>query len=373
MREIPFEAEFKLSFYKEIAYINEQHKVMLVQSTENGDFFVKKTVMKGTEDIYSVLAELQICGIPKMIETIDCGDEVVVIEEYIHGKNLERILEERQRDGHFFSEIETCKIISKLCDILLPLHSHSPKLIHRDIKLSNLILDSNENLYLIDFDAAKSFDPQKGRDTVLMGTAEYAAPEQYGFSQSDERTDIYSIGVLMNKMLTGAFPQEKRYGGELGEIISCCISLNPKDRIQGCNRLRSRIAYYERQNLQKSRVEMTFHNVTRETSESKRKSGGGKTVLTLIIMLLFVSVGMMTDFEGPDGQAMEGALLLVNQVGLSVIMASWTAYIGNLGGIRNRFPWHRTSGILEIFRLAVGLSLCLFVPIIFEVLIEMSL
>lgn len=373
MQEIPFENEFKLSFYKEIAYINESHKVMLVQSIESGDFFVKKTVVKGTEDIYRVLAELQIRGIPKVLEMVDCGDEVVVIEEYIHGKNLERILEEKQTEGHFFSESETCKIISELCKILLPLHSHSPKLIHRDIKPSNLILDSNGNLYLIDFDAAKSFDPQKGRDTVLMGTAEYAAPEQYGFSQSDERTDIYSIGVLMNKMLTGAFPQEKRYGGELGDIINRCISLKPEDRIQGCNRLRSRIAHYERQHLQKPCVEMTAQKIKPEDSGSKRKAGRGKTVITLIIMLLLVLAGMAMDFEGSDGQALEGAVLLVNQVGFSVIMASWAAYIGNLGGIRNRFPWHKTRGILEIFRLAVGLSICLLVPIICEVLIEMAL
>ena len=123
-----------------------------------------------------------------------------------------------------------------LCQILKPLHEYDPPIIHRDIKPSNLILDSQNHLFLIDFDASKNYNPDKSRDTVLMGTEDYAAPEQYGFLQSSERTDIFSVGVLANKMLTGVLPSESRPVGPFQSIISKCLSIDPQDRYQDSHR-----------------------------------------------------------------------------------------------------------------------------------------
>ena len=67
-------------------------------------------------------------------------------------------------------------------------------------------------------------------DTCLMGTREYAAPEQYGFGQSDARTDIYALGVILNRLLTGDFPKNKLYEGRLKPVIQTCIQMDADAR-----------------------------------------------------------------------------------------------------------------------------------------------
>ena len=105
-----------------------------------------------------------------------------------------------------------------------------PPIIHRDIKASNIIISQEGTVTLLDMDAAKWYRDQSDRDTKLIGTYGYAAPEQYGFGASDERTDIYSIGVLLNVTLTGCLPSQKMAEGRIGAVIEKCVKLDPKER-----------------------------------------------------------------------------------------------------------------------------------------------
>lgn len=90
---------------------------------------------------------------------------------------------------------------------------------------------------LIDFDIARFYQPGKSKDTVMMGTEGYAAPEQFGFGQTDERTDIYGLGALLNYLLVQSFPTEKIATGRLNPMIRKCVSMNPKDRYQNVDEL----------------------------------------------------------------------------------------------------------------------------------------
>ena len=83
---------------------------------------------------------------------------------------------------------------------------------------------------IFDFSAAKIRSADENRDTVLIGTAGFAAPEQYGFSASTSQTDLYALGVLMNTMLTGSLPGERQVKGHLRSIISRCLMMDPKRR-----------------------------------------------------------------------------------------------------------------------------------------------
>ena len=83
---------------------------------------------------------------------------------------------------------------------------------------------------MIDFDAARIFKNENENDTRILGTTGYAAPEQYGISQSDERADIYALGVLLNIMLTGKHPSKELAAGRMGRIIQKCTMMNPKKR-----------------------------------------------------------------------------------------------------------------------------------------------
>ena len=87
-------------------------------------------------------------------------------------------------------------------------------------------------MFLLDLNAAKWYQPEKAEDTRLFGTLYYAAPEQfgYGFSSSSEKSDVYAIGMVLNVMLTGKMPKEKKAEGHFYEIVEKCIYLEPEKR-----------------------------------------------------------------------------------------------------------------------------------------------
>ena len=101
--------------------------------------------------------------------------------------------------------------------------------VHRDIKPENVIMRGRRAV-LIDFDAARLHKPEQESDTQVLGTTGFAAPEQYGLSQSDVRTDIYALGVLMNVMLTGEHPSKRLAEGRMGRVIERCTRVNPEKR-----------------------------------------------------------------------------------------------------------------------------------------------
>jgi serine/threonine protein kinase len=92
----------------------------------------------------------------------------------------------------------------QLCECLDSLHKLNPPIIHRDIKPENIIYHNNK-VTLLDFGIARFLDSKKSKDTLILGSVGYAAPEQFGFQQSNPQTDIYALGKLMNYLLNG-FP-----------------------------------------------------------------------------------------------------------------------------------------------------------------------
>lgn len=155
--------------------------------------------------------------------------EALVLEEYIEGDNLGRLLQ-----GARFSVSETRDIVTQVCRALWVLHSMGA--VHRDVKPENIILRGRDAI-LIDFDAARIHKPRLETDTQVLGTVGFAAPEQYGISQSDPRADIYSLGVLVNVMLTGEHPSRCLAPGRMGRIVERCTRVNPAKRYKNVLRL----------------------------------------------------------------------------------------------------------------------------------------
>ena len=148
---------------------------------------------------------------------------------YVEGDTLGFLLQDA-----LFSPEETRKIITQVCRALWVLHSMSA--VHRDIKPENVILRGADAV-LIDFDAARLHKPEHEADTQILGTTGFAAPEQYGLSQTDIRTDIYALGVLINVMLTGEHPSKKLAEGKLGRVVERCTRVNPQKRYKNVLRL----------------------------------------------------------------------------------------------------------------------------------------
>lgn len=129
--------------------------------------------------------------------------------EYIEGESLQRILDR----GRIYSVRETAEAGLSFCAILQKLHGLDPPLIYRDFKPANILVRKDGSYVLIDYGACRTFKTGAVRDTQMLGTEGYAAPEQYGgWEQSDVRTDIYGIGAVLHHMLTGRHPLETGLG-----------------------------------------------------------------------------------------------------------------------------------------------------------------
>lgn len=249
---------FEQFSYITLSALNEKHGVYLIQ--KNGENFVGKILTVYNVEVYEYLKNHLINNTPRIIEyfeqEINEQKVLLVVEEYIEGNDLSEILAKGVLD-----ESEVIRIIKELLLIVERFHQAVPPIIHRDIKPSNIIINKNGKVNLLDMNAAKRQDKNQYQDTRLIGTAGYAAPEQYGFSASDVRTDIYSIGVLMNVMLTGKFPVERSYEGELGEIISKCTKLEPNERYQNTKELLLKLIGYEktRKNIKPKKTKKKFY------------------------------------------------------------------------------------------------------------------
>lgn len=228
-----------LSFYEEKATVSDKSEVFLVQHRETGRFYIKKHLSIYDRELYTSLKDMNIPGIPRIYHIAEDGNRLIVIEEYINGTPLSSFISEHGP----FSACDAADIISNLCDILSVLHSCTPPIIHRDIKTSNIIISSDMQVTLIDFNASKKFDSGKNYDTCLMGTAEYAAPEQFGFSQSDARTDIYALGILLNILITGCFPKDVPCSGSAARVVTKCTQMDPARRYSSVLQLKSALRY----------------------------------------------------------------------------------------------------------------------------------
>ncbi|MCC8049902.1 MAG: serine/threonine protein kinase [Clostridiales bacterium] len=215
-----------LSHYQPATVINARHGVQLVQHDETGRLFVKKQLKQYNIEVFQMLRAHPVPNTPRIYELVEENGTLTVIEEYLQGQTLQELLEEHG----IFSENEAIALILALAGIVQDLHHMEPPIIHRDIKPANLILSPDQVLKLLDFNTAKFAADGENRDTVLLGTAGYAAPEQYGFGSSGLQTDIYSIGVILNVLLTGSLPQEKTTDGRLAPMIKKCTEVNPRDR-----------------------------------------------------------------------------------------------------------------------------------------------
>lgn len=149
---------------------------------------------------YDVLKNLSHSGLPHVIDCFEDNGRQYLIEEFVSGESLETVLE---REGRLpWQKVVTIGV--ELLDVLKYLHRQN--IIYRDLKPANILLMPNGRVRLVDFGAVRRWKLTSRADTVPLGTPGYAAPEQYGGAQTDARTDIYSLGVVLHHMLTGLGP-----------------------------------------------------------------------------------------------------------------------------------------------------------------------
>jgi serine/threonine protein kinase len=156
-----------------------------------------------------LLARLKHPNLPSIYDYFPEGGRWYVVMDFIEGETLEDYLN-RAGNGHRaggpLNVEEALSIGIALCTVLDYLHNSQPPIIFRDLKPANIMRTSAGQLYLIDFGIARIFKQDKLKDTVALGSPGYAAPEQYGKTQTTPRSDIYALGALLHQLVTGNDP-----------------------------------------------------------------------------------------------------------------------------------------------------------------------
>ena len=347
-----------LSFYRDLEPMGKSDKVVLVRHIESGQIFVKKRLSAYSREMYRFLQGKDFAGVPHVYECLDDEDCIVIIEEYVPGRTLRAYMDEQGP----LPEPRAKQLIEALCDILVRLHGAEKPVVCRDLKPENVILTKDDKLVIVDFDAAK-FVSQEKVDTVLLGTPGYAAPEQFGFAASDERTDVYAVGVLLNEMLTGELPQEKMTEGKYGRVVRRSISLDPKER---------------HKNITEFLMDLNgrLKDVVAIDQSGRRLLPPGfrtKTWWKMILAIIGYSsaIFMMIMFFIGVGNEEEKSVAYNIALGiLWILLFCWNvAYISDWLGIRRKMPAQRIQSrglrfLGHVITLIIGYAVVLFISII---------
>ena len=202
--------------------------VSVVRHKKSGTRYVFRRY-SGSGEVYRRLLPVLCPHLPQIMEAAEQDGQTAVLEEYVQGDTLAERLTGAKR-----TEKEARQVTMQLCQALHVLHSMGA--VHRDVKPENVILRGSDAV-LIDFDAARIYKDESESDTQVLGTTGFAAPEQYGIFQSDERADIFSLGVLLNIMLTGKHPSREMAAGKMGRIVRKCTMTAPEQRYQSARAL----------------------------------------------------------------------------------------------------------------------------------------
>jgi serine/threonine protein kinase len=277
-----------LEKYDQMECLASSHGIetFLVRQKGSEQMYVAKCYNK---DLYpavhesSILKSLKHSGLPTFEDEFQNDNALCIVREYIAGEPLDKYIPENA-----LSQKEITDICIQLCDILIYLHGQERPIIHRDIKPQNIIVKPDGKISLIDFDIARIYHSDTKRDTQFFGTREYAPPEQYGFSQTDARTDIYAVGVVLGWLLTGETDAKEvcRKAGRnrLTNIYKKCTAFSPEQRFTSAKKLKAALT----------------------NSDDNRKIAALRWTAFILSCFLFLcagfALGRFTDFPGADAE-----------------------------------------------------------------------
>lgn len=183
-----------------------------------------------------LLAGLMHPNLPRIYDHFAESGRWYLVMDFIEGETLETYLS-RHPTGKLPIQ-DALAIGIQLCTVLDYLHTRKPPIIFRDLKPSNILRTPDGQLYLIDFGIARHFKPGQAKDTMAFGSPGYAAPEQYGRTQTTPATDIYSLGAMLHEMLTGEDPSLNPFTfapltmgpPELQTLLDQMLDMNPTRR-----------------------------------------------------------------------------------------------------------------------------------------------
>lgn len=234
----------KQSKHREIYLLADKRENLYILKKQSGKQIPQ---LKQEQQIFEILNDIKDLAIPRYIDCWEEQEYCYLLRTYIEGRSLSDYFNHRL----YLSDMEIIHYMLAICNLISALHHQQPPIIHRDIKPENFVIQKGTGtLYLIDFDTARIYTPDKSRDTMLVGTPSHAAPEQFGFSQSDVRTDIYALGKTLLYLTCGSTELTDLKSSSIAKpfrkMITHCTDFTPDKRYSNINQLIRSLKLYQR-------------------------------------------------------------------------------------------------------------------------------
>jgi len=270
----------------------------IIKEVITGETLQEKSFLREKE----MLSKFYHPGIVNLLDYFQENNASYLVLEYVEGLPSDEYIEKNHEAG----KIPLNKIIHwilQLCDVLSYLHSMDPPVIYRDLKPENILIDKRDKIKLIDFGIARTYKEDQLKDTEAVGSPGFASPEQYGKKQTDGRSDIYSLGVLLHYFFTGRDPRDtdkafvfdpvSLYNSEvppaLEEIIKKALEADPGKRFSSVGELKKELEKIAKDCPYEE--EMPEDDVTEEEEDVKRIPGYFvKTALFILLDMVFLGL-----------------------------------------------------------------------------------
>ena len=321
--------KFENSLYEELYHLDDDK--IIIFDKNNNRLCIKLKLEYFNIDVFEYLKNNHNKYIPIVFDYWLENDYLIVVEEYVQGKTLEELIENNE-----INDNQKRKILFDLLEAVAFLHNRKPPIIHRDIKMSNIIITDDGNTKLIDYDAAKTYKENENKDTVLIGTHGSAAPEQYGFGQSDVRTDIYAIGILLKQL----FPNDNR----MNNISLKASKLNKEGRYQKIDELRDAIFNQDK---------------------PQRNTFGLKNIFAFLFYILTLFVAKEANFTNNNGIPYTGIALTINRICFACAFISSSEILINATGIFSFLPHYHDENRVVKYIYRFSFAMLIFIIFVF--------
>ncbi len=220
------------------------------------DPLVRQTIVQNFEREANMLATLNHPAIPRIYDYFTQNDRSYLVLEFIHGKDLETVIGDA---NGFLPEDQVISWAVQLCDVLSYLHAHKPDpVVFRDMKPSNVMINHNGDVVLVDFGIAKTF--QSGQKGTMIGTEGYSPPEQYR-GEATPLADIYSLGATLHHAITRRDPRleppfsfgerpvrriNTNVSNEFEAVINTALQYTPADRFSNADVMKDALMHVAR-------------------------------------------------------------------------------------------------------------------------------
>ncbi len=228
---------------------------------------IRQAIIQNFDREANILVTLNHPSIPKIFDYFSIDEKSYLVLEYIQGKDLEAIITEHQ---DLFREDQVIGWAIELCDVLDYLHNHRPEpIIFRDMKPSNVMVNQQNHVMLVDYGIAKIF--KFGQKGTMIGTEGYSPPEQYR-GEATPVADVYSLGATLHHIFTHRDPRLeapftfadrpiRKYNPgiapEIESVVSKALSYEPKDRYQTAAEMKSALIQAAKKTGSLSRINLS--------------------------------------------------------------------------------------------------------------------